>query len=726
MKSKITCDQLIDQDIHGWGNVEQESSKRPIPEDDFLIELRVGTTAIAQQRRTIQRPDVDRATGQPGVAKGYRMPVLAAAAAVAVLGQPEGLGLSVSFAGGDVSLAKQPPRLLDLGQFRSLRMCEPGGPVFFADLWFASEHELRIRIDKVSKVHGLAPPYRLRFYQPEFVPGVRLALIGEVAVTGDSLNFVSPVLRNPLLPLLITVSAANGDTVAMDLIPFPSLCRGGLHHAELQSLATNAGYIADLRSVSDSFLRDMAGIAGKTAAGRLETLRIDMRGATGTERIMSPAVLQWLVLARRLRVEAAGETGDAECDAMLGRSLAELSGLMAAARRKQGLALTIPADALPCLAALTSQRLNAGADGKPVTCSFLTANVLTGQPLWYVSVPMGGMWWQALQPGHIPALTPVISLAGSGKSDLPGEDQAGRTAMAIRFLDEAMRGDDTRLLPVAPDLPQVLAGSGSNAPVSVVVSVRNNAPLLQDMLASLAAQTVADRVELVIVNNRSFGSVRAAIEAIAAGLFPGRYSVIDYDEPFNHSAQTNAGIAAASNNHVCLIDTDVVLHDPRTIETLLRLSGNAETATAGCMLLEALPGKPNAFKFRSAGVFPAGLTFGGRARLTFSEPDCGAAFGPAVYPVAGNSFALAMLRKDCWQALGGLNGDLLGSDLSDIDYCLRAIDKGYTNLCTTVVSAFHTGRATRGMAFDMLAPDLMVQPNLPALLGNCTVLWRIG
>ena len=726
MKSKITCDQLIDQDIHGWGNVEQDSDKRQIAEDDFLIELRAGNTSIAQQRRTFQRPDVDRATGQPGVAKGYRMPVLAAAAAVAVLGQPDGLGLTVSFAGSDVSLAKQPQRLLDLGQFRSLRLAEHGGPVVFADLWFASEHELRIRIDKVSKVHGLAPPYRLRFYQPEFVPGVRLALIGEVVVSGDNLNFVSPFLRNPLLPLLITVSDGNGDTAAMDLIPFPSLCRGGLHHAELQALSTNAGYIADLRAISDSFLRDMAGIAGKGVAGRIETLRIDMRGATGAERILSPSVLKWLVLARGLRVEMAGETGDAENDAMLGQALADLSGLMAAARRKPGLALTIPADALPCLAALTSSRLGAGPDGKPATCSFLTANVMTGQPQWYVSVPLGGLWWQALQPGHVPALAPVISLSGSGKAALAGEDHGGQTAMAIRFLDEAMRGDDTRLLPVAPDLPQILAGGGSDAAVSVVVSVRNAAHLLQDMLASLAAQTVADRIELIIVNNRSFGSVRGAIETIAANLFPQRWSIIDYDEPFNHSAQTNAGIAAAANNHVCVIDTDVVLHDPRTIDTLLRLSQNAETATASCMLLEARADKAAAFKFRSAGVFPMGMTFGGRARLTFSEPDCGAAFGPAVYPVAGNSFALVMLRKDCWQAIGGLDAARLGSDLNDIDYCLRALDKGFVNLCTTAVSAFHGGRATRGMAFDMLAPDLMTQPNLPALLSNCTVLRRIG
>lgn len=729
MKSKFTCDQLIDHEIHGWGSVEQATAKKRLPEEDFIIQLKAGSTVIAQQRRTMQRPDADRAAGQPGVAKGYRMPALAAAAALAVLGNPAGLPLTMAFADTEIDFAKQPSRLLDLGQFRSLRLWENGGPVFIADIWFASDYELRMRLEKVSKVHGLAPPYKVQFFQPEFVPGVRLALIGEAVVASESMSFLSPFLRNPLLPLLFTVSAANGDIAAMDLIPFPSLCRGGLHHAELEALATGAGYIGDLRSISDSYLRDATGVSAKGASGRIETIRADMRGARGAERLLSPAVLQWLVLGRQLRIEALGETADPEEGALLDRAIADLSVHMGASRRKTGLTLTIPADAVPSLAALNSGRFGTLPGGKPLTCSFVTANAATGAPLWYVSVPAAPAWLKDVQPAQAPMLAPILESASSAKSSVTAAGPAGSIAMAVRFLDESFKSDDTRLLPIAPDRREVVSAAAADSGetrIAVAVSVRNGAPQFSDMLSSLASQSVASRIDLIIVNNRSFASARVAIEAAAASLFRGRYTIIEYDEPFNHSDQTNRGVAAARSNHVCLIDSDIVLHDPRTIATLLRLSQCAEAATVGCMLVEPRPGKTESFRFRSAGIFPSGMSFGGRPRVSFAEPDCGAVFGPAVYPVAANSFALAMIRKDCWDATGGLDPARLGSDHNDIDFCLRAMDKGYVNLCTTAVSAFHIGRASRGTAFDVMASDLIAQPSLAALLGQCTVLRRIG
>ena len=101
-------------------------------------------------------------------------------------------------------------------------------------------------------------------------------------------------------------------------------------------------------------------------------------------------------------------------------------------------------------------------------------------------------------------------------------------------------------------------------------------------------------------------------------------------------------------------------------------------------------------------------------------------FGPAVYPVAANSLALSVVRRDHWTSLRGLDDSLLASESGDIDFGIRAMAMGLVNLCTTTVSAFHAGRASRGMGFDVLASGQIAVPDLATLLGRCTVLRRIG
>lgn len=735
MNARFNCDQLIGQDIHGWGVVNQPDSAPARPETDFLIVLKAGGTAIGQQRRTIPRPDADKAAGQSGVVKGFRMPVLAPAAVLIASTMADPLPLTLSFAGIEVALWKQPGRLLDLSEFRSLKFADPDGPVKVADVWFASEREIRFRVDKIRNGHGHSPPYTIRFFQPEFSPGLRLVQVGESTVGGDGVAFVSQFLRNPLLPLLIVVCASNGDAVAMDAIPFPSLCRGGLNHAELLSLQAGAGYIEDLRAMNDTLLREIWDAPSASKAAQVNRIEIDFRGATGAERILSADMLQWLSLARGIEVSAISlkedeAAADPEADdGLLGTAMtnAGLSVSANGSKRKTGFALKLPADAIPTLSVVLSRRLGSGGESDPAATTFLTANAVTGVPQWFVSLPPLSSSLVPLQPLDQPALQPIISPGGKGKSK-PSPSLLPGPAAAIRFVDESFRSDDQRLMPLAADIEQILAPSAEDSDdplVSVVVSVRNGAAAVRDFVASLAAQTLAPRIELVIVNNRSFSNPRSQIEQAASAHFEGRYKIIDADHPFNLSALTNAGVEAATGTHVVLASPDVILHDPRTIATLATLASTEPVAFAGCMLLQPKSANSDGIRFLSAGVFPTAMIFGGQPRVEFSEPDCGAVFGTATYPVAAVSFALACVRRATWQDLGGLDETRLAGDLGDVDLGVRALAAGHVNVCTTAVSAFHQGRMMRGQSFDVLAPGRLTPLSLADALAKCTVMRRL-
>lgn len=727
MKTRFNCDQLNGQDVFGWGVVEQAGTGPRMREDDFVVTLRAGGTVIGQQRRMVPRPDADKAAGQPGVIKGFRMPVLAPAAVLVAVAGDEPLPLTLSFAGAEVALWKQPDRLLDLGEFRSLKLADPDGPVTIADAWFASDRELRLRIEKLRGAHGHSPPYKIRFFQPEFSPGLRIAQIGETTVSQEDIAFVTQFLRNPLLPVLITVCGGNGDVVVMDSIPFPSLCRGGLHHAELLSLQSGSGYLHDLRTFNDTLLREIWD-APKDGSAHVSRIAIDTRGATGAERIFSAEVLQWLTLVQGIDVRTVGagkDQQDADAD-LLGQALmnAGLAGHSGKATRKGGYTLSLPADAIPGLAAILSRRLAADRQGPS---AFVTAHAVTGNPQWFVSLPPIGADLADLQPVDQPAICPELTPAGRSKTKQAAGLASGGT-MAVRFIEEAFRTDEQRLMPIALDIDALVAGASAvdaDPLVSVIVSVRNGAPMVQEFLASLAGQTLASKAELVIVNNRSFSKHRAQIEESAKAHFDGRYSIIDADHAFNLSAQTNAGVAASKAPFLVMAHPDVISYDPRTLATLVTMAAAERVAVAGCTLLQPKSANSEGIRFHSAGIFPSSLVFGGPARIEFSEPDCGLVFGPATYPVAAVNFALACVRRTVWEELGGFDQSQFATDFGDVDFCLRALAAGYTNACTTAAAAFHHGRATRGLSFDVLAPGRLPVLSLPDLLSKCTVIRRL-
>lgn len=721
----IYYDLLMDAHIHGWAMVSAEEGGRDAAEPDQCVELRLGDTVIGRRRRRIVRADVDAAKGQPHVTKGFDIPAMAAAAFSALLGGS--MNVSFSFAGMESLLSDLPGHLSDMSTFRSLRLCD-GGPLRIVDLWFATDSELRIRVEDA------AVPCTLRFYQPEFGPTAGLALVGEQAVAGPGIAFVGVPLANPLLPLLVTVSDESGETPAMDIVPFPSLCRGGLHDAERRALAVIGNYLGDLRAISDSFVRELVGWPDAPEALSVARIHVDLSAASGAERIFSVDVLEWLTrlmgvaVALRDGAEAAAGPDDTLVDS-LRRRLAQAE-VAERHRRGGGATLVLPADAVPTISALVSRRLARLAAPGGVSCPFAVAPLAGTEPTWLVSLPALPGWLQELQPPVAPLPYPILEPAGdvgaaevrSGASGLP---------MGIRFVDTAaFRNEELRVFPVAPDhggplLRRTLpAERRRGVTVSVLVSVRNGVPMLAALLESLRAQTLADALEVVVVDNRSWSTSAEEIAATAREMFGDRCTILPYDAPFNHSAQANLAAEAAKGDFLLIANSDVVLHDSRTLETLCVMADHDRVASAGCMLIHE-KGEKAAIKFRSAGVFPSELSFIGQPHAAFAEANCEGVLALATYPVVANSFALAMARADVWKRLGGLDAAAFPTDYNDIDYGVRALQQGLVSLCTTAVSAYHPGRASRGSSFDVHAARHFLAPGMETLFSNCTILQRL-
>lgn len=737
MKARIHCDVMIGGNLHGWSFAEDEQSLRDAPHRGDAVEISLGDTALGRRYRNIPRPDVDKAIGHAHVVKGFEIPAMAAAAVGALVRGDGSFDVHLGFAGAKLGLAELPAHLTDFSTFRSLQLCDEGGPFRIVDLWFATDRELRVRIEKVSGVGLGAPPFKARFYQPEFGRQTQLALVGESIVEDkNGIAFLSPALRNPLLPVLVAVSTMDGDLVAVDAIPFPSLCRGGLHHAELRALAITHDPLSNLRVTSDFLLREFVGWPEAEAERSIGLVEVDLTGVSGAERIFQSDVVEWLTELIRVKLgvrnpgpSAPGATPDELLVQIIRRRFSPAQG---EAKTQERLTLGIPGDALPTLSGLVSRRLGAIVSRDEISCTFATVSAAIGAPMWLVNLPALPAWLRDLQPAGEPVPYPTLTRR-PGPSTHDGAAPNGfGLPMAIRFVDTTFHTEVTQTFPISPDFgagpfrkrmsPRVRPADG----VSVLISIRNGVPHVAALLESLAAQTVAEMIDVVIVNNRASPAVISQVKSMADDLFKGRVAIVDYDAPFNHSAQTNLAAGRAQGRFLLVADSDVILHDPRTVEALCMMADSESVTSAGCMLLRRKDQKTQELEFRSAGVFPSGLSFFSSPTVVFEEPDCSGELAMTTYPVAANSFSLAMVRTDVWKQLGGLDAVAFPTDCNDVDFGVRALRRGFLHLCTTAVSAYHSGRASRGTAFDAHAVRYLLSPGVESLFSTCTVLRRIS
>jgi hypothetical protein len=522
------------------------------------------------------------------------------------------------------------------------------------DVWFASDATLRFRVasrKSEAQVH---------FYQADRAAGA-LVEIAAADLRGDGPLFADAAMRNPFLPVLIAVSDGTAG-----LLPFPSLCRGGAHYGELRVLAEWPSYMTGLRQVSRSLADEFAGWPDAPGFA-IGALKVDACEATGSERIFSDSFKHWLHELFALEV-ALTATGEAPSDKMRGHLERRAQSGGRVRNSAPGLCLTVPADALPSIGALVSRRLCLPDEAGAVVGSYVIADADTGTPRCGVSMPPLNGFLVPLQPAGAPIPFPLLSREDGAN----GECKAAGMPLAIRFLSQSAPHEAALLFPRAP-ASQVLERTLSEeerrqATISVLVSGENSS-----FLASLSRQTMAAQCEIVAMA----GSSNAAI---------------------------NDAAARATGDYLLLAGGTIVLHDPRTVETLLLMARNHEVASAGCVIVrETRFEKGSALSLRSGGLHPTAVSLSGAPSLVFKEIDSLVPFPRATYPVAGNTFRLVLIRADAWNELGGLDARNFPAANHDIDFALRAIKAGYVHLCTSAVTASDLDEAPVREQSDVLS-----------------------
>ena len=291
---------------------------------------------------------------------------------------------------------------------------------------------------------------------------------------------------------------------------------------------------------------------------------------------------------------------------------------------------------------------------------------------------------------HVPdvLVTTIATAPGPGASWhasdwRQAERQALEDALARRNVDgEVERGlhpGTWRVRYALPDPPGVTA----------VIPTGGKLDMLRPCLADLIERTDYPNLEILLVDN----SKDDAVERLVAELspqFPGLRRLANPLTPFNYSALVNSAIPHVTTPLVLMLNDDITAIDPGWLRAMVEHAQRPEVGIVGAKLL-----------YPDDTIQHAGVVlgpFGGSVHVFKRLPGNDPGFfdlPDVVRNVSAVTFACAVIDRDVFDVIGGLDEDNLPVAFNDTDFCLRARKAGYEVIYTPHATLHHHESVTK-------------------------------
>ena len=226
--------------------------------------------------------------------------------------------------------------------------------------------------------------------------------------------------------------------------------------------------------------------------------------------------------------------------------------------------------------------------------------------------------------------------------------------------------------------------------ISIIIPTRDRADLLDRCLESLFVISAYPNFDACVVDNGSSEQATSDVLARFAARFSGRFQVLRRDVPFNFSALINDGVAATDGDLVVFLNNDTEVIASSWLDDMAGYAQQREIGAVGCVLLY-----PNG-SVQYGGVVLGRGGVAGHAHV--GEPASAPGyFGrlAAQSNCAAVTAACMMVRRDVFAEIGGFDQQLTVA-FNDVDFCLKAISRGYRNVCLGQVRLVHHESASRG------------------------------
>lgn len=251
---------------------------------------------------------------------------------------------------------------------------------------------------------------------------------------------------------------------------------------------------------------------------------------------------------------------------------------------------------------------------------------------------------------------------------------------------------DFAALPGASGAPPHQSPRRRAASIDVVINFRDKPEDTLCAIGSVLRQETAAHVTVVLVDNRSTAESRAAVRAAAeAGAHRARFVWVDYDAPFNHSDQTNRGLAASDGEVAVLMSNDCELLDPGVLDEIAAWSLAPGIGAVGPRLVD-----------RGGNLTCSGVEglYIGQEFLPVVTEGFDHLHAEAIREVLAVPFSCAAVARAALARFGALDAADFPIALNDVEYGLRLGAAGLRNLCLGPWRARHEIHGSRGRVDD--------------------------
>ncbi|GHB11257.1 glycosyltransferase family 2 protein [Salinicola rhizosphaerae] len=282
-----------------------------------------------------------------------------------------------------------------------------------------------------------------------------------------------------------------------------------------------------------------------------------------------------------------------------------------------------------------------------------------------------------------------------------GRDSTASAALAKRYTAEAglkAVGDHlARTAPGAriehgrfPNTYRVRWPLPDPAPlVSLLIPTRDQIAMLRPCLEAILDKTRYPRLEVLILDN---GSTCPETLAFLSDIQrDARVRVLRWPHPFNYSAINNFGARQANGEVIGLLNNDV---EPLHGDWLEEMVAQAMRPDIGCVGAKLY--YPNG-TIQHAGVVLGVGGVAGHAHKYFSRHEPG--YFTRLHVVQNYSAVTAaclVVRRETFDAVGGLDEENLAVAFNDVDFCLKVDELGLRNLWTPFAELVHHESVSRG------------------------------
>ena len=230
-----------------------------------------------------------------------------------------------------------------------------------------------------------------------------------------------------------------------------------------------------------------------------------------------------------------------------------------------------------------------------------------------------------------------------------------------------------------------------NPLISIIIPFKDSPELTEQCINNIINKSTYSNYEIIGVSNNSENDETYEMMDRLKSI-DDRIEFYEYNVPFNFSSINNYAVKHfAKGQYVILLNNDIEIVTEEWIENMLMFAQRETTGAVGAKLFY-----PNN-TIQHAGIIIGIGGYAGHAHKSSPYKAAGY-YGRLVIDqnISAVTGACLMIRKSTYLEIGGLDEEHFKVACNDVDFCLRLQYKGYKNVFTPYVQAYHHESITRG------------------------------